>query len=100
MGPEITLEMWQIPNVDAETFYIHGIFLPIERCFIHLDGATMYHDEKALERLFRQGRKTKGYQKEKFFRLDGRIAVDDVRHLGAAFLPLEDLSAEYLLTAA
>lgn len=97
---EITLEMWQIPNIEAETFYIHGIFLPSQCCFTHLDGATMYHDEHAVERLFAQGKKAKGYQKEKYFRLDGPIAVDDVRMLGAAFLPLEDLSAEYLLTTA
>ena len=98
-GAEITLEMWQIPNIEAETFYIHGIFLPTESCFVHLDGATMYHDENTVEQLFTDGRKIKGYQKEKYFRLDGRIAVDDVRLLGAAFLPLEDLSTEYLLTA-
>lgn len=97
-GPEITLEMWQIPNVDAETFYIHGIFLVNDRCFVHLDGATMYHDTDAIERLFRHGRKTKGHQKEKYFRLDGSITIDDVRKLGSAFLPLEDLSTEYLLT--
>ena len=99
-GTEITLEMWQIPNIEAETYYIHGIFLPSQCCFVHLDGATMYHDEDAVELLFAQGKKTKGYQKEKYFRLDGLIAVDDVRKLGAAFLPLEDLSAEYLITTA
>lgn len=60
----------------------------------------MYHDEDAVERLFAQGKKAKGDRKEKYFRLDGRIAVDDVRMLGAAFLPLEDLSAEYLFTTA
>ena len=42
-GTEITLEMWQIPNIEGETFYIHGIFLPSQCRFIHLDGATMYH---------------------------------------------------------
>jgi hypothetical protein len=96
--PEITLEMWQIPNINAETFYIHGIFLVNEGCFVHLDGATMYHDEMAIDRLFLHGRKTKGHQKAKYFRLDGPIAINDVRLLGSAFLPLEDLSSEYLLT--
>jgi hypothetical protein len=99
-GSEITLEMWQIPNIEAETFYIHGIFLPSQCCFTHLDGATMYHDEHAVEQFFAQGKKAKGSQKEKYFRLDGPITVDDVRMLGAAFLPLEDLSAEYLYTTA
>jgi len=96
-GPEITLEMWQIPNIDAETYYIHGIFSVNEECFVHLDGATMYHDENAVDQLFRHGIKAKGHQKQKYFRLDGQIAIDDVRVLGAAFLPLEDLATEYLL---
>jgi hypothetical protein len=72
-GPEITLEMWQIPNVEAETFYIHGIFLPEERCFVHLDGATMYHDANGVDRLFRYGKKTKGYQKENTFGSTGQL---------------------------
>jgi hypothetical protein len=58
----------------------------------------MYHDINSLERLFRRGIKTKGYGKQKLFRLDGAITIEDVRLLGTAFLPLEDLSTEYLLT--
>ncbi len=97
-GPEVSLEAWQIPNLEAETFYLHGIFSIRKECFTHLDGATMYHDLGSKYQLFQQGVKAKGYQKQKYFRLDGEIGIDDVRSLGSAFFPLEDLAAEYLLT--
>lgn len=96
-GPEVSLEAWQIPNVEAKTFYLHAIFTVEKGCFTHLDGATMYHDLDSKRQLFQRGVKAKGYQKEKHFRLDGEIDIDDVRILGTAFLPLEDLAAEYLL---
>jgi hypothetical protein len=97
-GPEVSLEAWQIPNVEDKTFYLHAIFTVDKGCFTHFDGATMYHDLDSKQHLFQRGMKVKGYQKQKHFRLDGEIDIDDVRTLGTAFLPLEDLAAEYFLT--
>jgi hypothetical protein len=97
-GPEVSLEAWQIPNVEDKTFYLHAIFTVRKGCFTHFDGATMYHDFESKQQLFQRGIKVKGYQKQKHFRLDGEIHIDDVRTLGAAFLPLEDLATEYFLT--
>ncbi len=97
-GPEVTLEAWQVPNVEAETFYLHAVFIVNKGCFVHLDGATMHHDISSKQKLFQRGEKTKGYGKQKYFRLDGEISIEDVRMLAKAFLPLEDLATEYLLT--
>lgn len=97
-GPEVTLEAWQVLDLDAETFYLHGLFSVNRGCFKHFDGAIMYHDAEAKLLLFDQGVKVKGQGKKKYFRLDGVMSLEDVRALGVAFLPLEDLATEYLLT--
>jgi len=97
-GPEATLEAWQVPNIEAETFYLHAVFVVNKGCFVHLDGATMYHDVNSKRRLFQRGDKAKGNNKMKYFRLDGEITTDDVCMLGTAFFPLENLATEYLLT--
>jgi hypothetical protein len=94
----LSLEAWEIMNVDAETFYIHGLFSIEKRCFIHLDGATMFHDDSGKQFLFQQGNKVKGYNYRKHFRLDGVLDINTVKDLVTAFLPLEDLTTEYVLT--
>ena len=95
-GIEIQLEAWQIPNIEAETFYLHGIYTLERDCFYHLDGATIYHHPDLKEQLFREGRKVKGYNKQKYFRIDGHLGIEDVYSLSKAFLPLEDLATEYM----
>ena len=97
-GPEMSLEAWQVLDIDAETFYLHGLFLVRKGCFRHFDGATMYHDDEAKLKLFDRGIKQKGHGKKKYFRLDGEISIEEVSALGSAFLPLEDLATEYLLS--
>jgi hypothetical protein len=97
-GVLLSLEAWEIMSVDAETFYIHGLFLIEKGCFIHLDGATMYHDDLGKRLLFQQGKKVKGHNYKKHFRLDGVLDINTVRDLVMAFLPLEDLTTEYILT--
>ena len=92
----LSLEAWEIMSLDAETFYIHGLFSIDKGYFIHLDGATMYHNDLDKRLLFRQGKKVKGYNYSKHFRLDGVLSVNTVKDLARAFLPLEDLTTEYI----
>lgn len=94
----LSLEAWEIMSLGEETFYIHGLFSVEKGYFIHLDGATMYHDDLGKRSLFQQGKKVKGYDYRKHFRLDGVLDIDTVADLVIAFLPLEDLTTEYILT--
>lgn len=93
----ITLEAWEVMNMDqAETFYIHGRFSATDHCWKHLDGATMYHNKSEKELLLQHGNKVKGSGYRKHFRLDGEFGTEDVRSIVRAFVPLDDLTEEYL----
>lgn len=92
----ITLEAWELTNIDAESFYIHGIFSTTQNAWIHLDGATINHSSEEKLLIFRQGRKAKGSNYVKHFRLDGFLSTNDVINTANAFLPLDELTSEYM----
>lgn len=91
----IQIEAWQITELMSETFYLHGLIDARSKFFTHFDGATMMHGEAEKGALFESGRKVKGTDYQKWFRLDGRISQTDAVALARAYLPLEDLLVEY-----
>jgi len=92
----ITLETWEIKDAGSETFYIHGIFSTNQQAWIHLDGATMDHSEEEKKTMFNLGTKAVGINYAKHFRLDGAISTIDVVNIVNAFLPLDDLTPQYM----
>ncbi|OIQ99433.1 hypothetical protein GALL_185300 [mine drainage metagenome] len=94
----IQIETWQFTEAFPETFYIHGITIGGSGPFKHLDGATMNHTPADFESLFTNGTKVKGDSYAKHFRLDGVIEMPDAIALAEAYLPGEQLNAEYFET--
>lgn len=91
----VQIEAWQITEFISETFYLHGLIDARSKFFTHFDGATMMCGEAEKGALFESGRKVKGTGYQKWFRLDGTISQTDAVTLARAYLPLEDLLAEY-----
>ena len=92
----ITLEAWETISAGPETFYIHGIFSSVQKVWIHLDGATMNHSDYQKGLLFNKGNKTKGTNYAKHFRLDGRLSTCEVVKIANAFLPLDEVTPQYM----
>ncbi len=96
----INFELWQIYHLDNEdieipTNYIHGIFDIENDCFIHFDGALIYHSQKDRE-LIEQGKiPTKKALYCKLFRLDCNLDKDLVKKMMSIYLPIEELSQEF-----
>jgi hypothetical protein len=97
---EIHFELWQIYHLDKEdidvpTNYIHGIFDIEEDCFIHFDGALIYHtanDRKSIE----QGEvPPKKAQYCKLFRLDCKVTKVLAKEMMSKYLPIEELNQEF-----
>lgn len=94
----LALEAWECLDLaDGDTFYFHGILSRSTGCFIHVDGSTMYHGPDAKALLFQHGCKVRGAAKKKHFLIDGVVQLTEVRDLAREFLPLEDLTCEYVL---
>lgn len=94
----ITFEAWQFLDVDGETFYMHGQIDGSRGIFLHLDGAIMYHAPEEKEQVIAHGRKIKGQRYEKHFRLDGEISMSNAVEIMRLYLPLVDLTEEFLET--
>lgn len=94
----ITFEGWQLFDIDGETFYIHGEIDISKEIFTHLDGATMFHPIEDKSKLISHGSKIKGSHYVKHFRLDGAISMDYAIDIMRIYLPLEDLTEEFIVT--
>ncbi len=91
----LQIEAWQTVEADPVTYYLHGMRDNSSDVFWHIDGATMIHNSADAQALFEGGQKVKGCGYQKFFRIDGAINVENVLGLASAYLPSEELSAEY-----
>ena len=92
----IKFECWELFNVDSDIFYVHGEIDLHDEVFTHLDGATISYTKEEMDKLMHQKSISRGVKKDKLFRLDGKISFADGSNILNMFLPLEDLSCEYL----
>jgi len=98
---EIIINLWQVFNLDIDTYYIHAIYDLESKSFQHLDGAFIQHDEESKQKLlFSKEEPSKDFYKYKVFRLDFKnsseyISIETVKELMSAFLPLDKLNEEY-----
>ena len=92
----IKFECWELFNVDNDIFYVHGEIDLKKDVFTHIDGATIYYTKEEIDKLMYQSSISRGVKKDKLFRLDGEIPFSDGSNILNMFLPLEDLSCEYL----
>jgi len=92
----VEFEAWQIFDMSSETFYVHAIISKGTGLICHLDGATMHHspDEKAIIAAY--GKKIKGNAYKKHFRIDGSFQIHVAEKLMELYLPLDDLTEEFL----
>jgi hypothetical protein len=88
------VEAWEDIGNSTEVFYIHGIMTISSQSFLHLDGASMHFDLESKARLFHKGRKLKGHDYNKHFRLDGCIGLLQACEVVRAYLPIEELTDE------
>jgi hypothetical protein len=56
----------------------------------------MDHSEEEKKTMFNRGTKAMGVNYAKHFRLDGSISTTDVVNIVNAFLPLDDLTPQYM----
>jgi hypothetical protein len=101
-GDEINFELWQIYHLNKEdinipTNYVHGIFNIKQDCFIHFDGALIYHTEDDRQ-LIEQGKiPSKKADYYKLFRLDCNLNKDLVKEMMSIYLPIEELNEEFAI---
>jgi len=93
-GANIELQVWQYCPGLSEVFYIHSESPDFLKYITHLDGAVIQYHPKDIYKLFTSGRKIKGEQYEKQFRLDGIIPFTDMINIISAYLPVEELVDE------
>ncbi|QSX37813.1 hypothetical protein [Shewanella sedimentimangrovi] len=92
----VKFECWELFNAESNIFYAHGEFNLDEDIFTHLDGSTIFYTREEIHKLMSQHIISRGVKSHKLFRLDGRILRSEASELLNKFLPLEDLSCEYL----
>ncbi len=92
----VEFEAWQILDATTETFYIHAIFDKLTAVLIHLDGATMDHSPEEKSLIAIHGSKIKGSHYTKHFRLDGKFSIEIAEDIMDLYLPLDDLTEEFL----
>lgn len=91
------LQLWQTIPSEPEVFYIHAKIRQKDKFFIHLDGAQIYFSSEEKTRLFEEGRKLKGRDYSKLFRLDGEIPENKAIEIIRAYMPNDHLTDEFLL---
>ncbi len=94
----VELEAWEDIAQSPEVFYVHGRLTPDATTFIHLDGATISFSPEDKLRLFADGNKIKGTGYTKHFRIDGQITIPDAFAIIRAYLPIEELTDDFLIT--
>lgn len=82
----LQVEAWEPLGRDGEVFYVHGIFSADDLSFEHLDGSVIWFSAYDLMRLVNDGKKLKGRDYKKQFRLDGNVAADMAFELVRQFL--------------
>lgn len=92
----VEFEAWQLLDATTETFYIHAIFDRRAAELIHLDGATMHHSNEEKSLIVIHGSKIKGSHYTKHFRLDGNFSIKVAEDIMDLYLPLDDLTEEFL----
>ncbi|TKF13688.1 hypothetical protein FCV43_19910 [Vibrio genomosp. F6] len=92
----VKFECWELFNLDSDLFYVHGEIDLESGVFTHLDGATIYYSKDEIEALMYRHIVSRGVKQDKLFRLDGSFSFEEGHAIMQKFLPLEDLSCEYL----
>jgi len=98
---EIIFQLWEITKFDIPIFYLHGVFNIDKNRFIHFDGALILMDSETKEKMKQpylpMSEKEKKFPYQKLFRLDGEIDIPVAMALADEFLPIEELSKEFLI---
>ncbi len=92
----VEFEAWQILDITSKTFYIHAIISKETGLICHIDGATMHHSPKEKNIIAAYGKKVKGTGYKKHFRIDGSFQINIAEDLMELYLPLDDLTDEFL----
>jgi hypothetical protein len=96
-SPDIVeFEAWQILDITSESFYIHAIISKETGLICHLDGATMHHSAEEKTLIASRGKKIRGAAYKKHFRIDGSFHIHVAEELMELYLPLDDLTEEFL----
>jgi hypothetical protein len=93
-GDLIQLEAWQFAPDSNFAHYLHALSADFDTHVCHFDGATIHYSDGDLETMLASGRKIKGDEYTKHFRIDGQISVKDMHRIVAAFLPAKELYDE------
>lgn len=96
----LKVEAWEPLGTDGEAFYVHGVFGTDSHGFTHLDGAVIWFAAEDLNRLVNDGKKLKGLEYQKQFRLDGDLSADVAFEIIRRFVPISELVDEYLVDVA
>ena len=95
-GAVLEMEAWQWIGTGVEVLYIHAILTDDASKVAHLDGAIVcFSCESEVNSLFWTGVKKKGVTKEKYFRVDEPLLLDDAVILIKTFCCIEELVDEY-----
>lgn len=92
----IEFEAWQLLDITSETFYVHLIIRKETGLICHLDGATMHHSPEEKSIIAKDAIKIKGNEYKKHFRIDGNFKINIAEKLMELYMPLEDLTDEFL----
>lgn len=93
-------EIWEPLGEEGEVFYVHGVFNADSTRFVHVDGAVIWFAKEDLKSLIDEGKKLKGLNYQKLFRLDGNLPMGVAVEMIRRFLPVSELVAEYLVEVA
>jgi hypothetical protein len=95
-GPHLGVEAWEWIGKGVEVNYAHMILTLDGRIAVHVDGANIvFADETDVQAIFAAGEKGKGVAYDKYFRLDGKLAIDDAIQLVQEFFQVKELVGEY-----
>jgi hypothetical protein len=92
----IEFNAWQAIGDENTLFYVHGIIEQEKKWFIHIDFAYHHTEIEEIAKLFLEHKKKPILlNKEKLFRIDGKISIEIGFDLIRTFFPLSELATEY-----
>jgi hypothetical protein len=95
-GAELQLDAWQWIGKDVYVDYVHAILTDDATQVVHLDGALMsFSCESDIESFLWNNKKHKCAHKEKYFRVDAALPLDEAVLLIRAFFSVEEMADEY-----
>lgn len=95
---KIFLNEKEVTEVKELENYIHGIFSIKKDCFIHFDGALIFHTEDD-RKLIEQGKiPPKKAKYNKLFLLNCDLEIDLAKEMMSKYLPIEELNQEFGIT--